>query len=112
MVNEQVYPHDLEMEKSVLGKVICNPNSYEEAAQFIHSPSVFYSKDHIKIWRAITELVINSRDLDIQTLSAELRGMNVNGLDYYVTEITESVYTSGRVSTHASEDLDKWIMRE
>ena len=112
MASEQVYPHDLEMEKSVLGKVICNPNSYEEAAQFIHSPSVFYSKDHIKIWRAITELVVNSRDLDIQTLSAELRGMNVNGLDYYVTEITESVYTSGRVSTHANEVLDKWIMRE
>ena len=107
----QAYPHDLEMEKSVLGQIISNPYKYEEASRYIHSPSMFYSSDHQVIWEAITELRNNNRPVDVMTISAELKPQ-ADDIQYYLTGLLEDVYTTGHLATHANEILDKWMLRE
>ena len=108
----KAYPHDLEMEKSVIGQVLSDPEKYEEASKHIHSPSMFYSQDHRTIWRTMTSLRNNDREIDIMTLCAELPASKRDDIRYYLTGLLDDVYTTGNLNAHANEIVDKWLLRE
>lgn len=58
-----------EAEEAVLGAILTQGSTYQEAAVIIHNEHDFYKEEHVLIWRAMTEL--NSRGIEIEMAAVE-----------------------------------------
>jgi replicative DNA helicase len=89
-------PHDIEAEQSVLGAIIINPEIYISVSETL-DPEDFYRNEHQHIFRAIGTLSEERRQIDLVTISDQLRQMgefNAAGGPRYLGELAEFVPTT------------------
>lgn len=106
-------PQNLEAERSVLGCLLLENNSFDEIADVLLAEH-FYSDIHQLIYSTILKMREDSKAVDTVTLAAILSDRNqlgeVGGVPYLV-EIMESVPHAAHVKHYAEIIRDKWIQR-
>jgi replicative DNA helicase len=106
-------PFSSEAEASVLGAIIIDTNALVKIADKI-SADDFYDQRHHKIYAAITELYEENKDIDVLTISNQLR---INGFldevggQSYLAELTNFVPTAAHVESYATLVVEKAVRR-
>ncbi len=110
----KVPPQNLEAEKSVLGAMLIDSEAIGVVIEILDESS-FYEDSHRRIFSAIAELFNHHKNVDLITLSNELKGLGVLervGGVTYLSEIIDSVPTSANVEHYAHIVKEKGILRK
>ena len=106
-------PHNMEAEKAVLGAILIDPDIFTFVRPILDA-SAFYSPQHQKIYKAISELDTQSQKADILILTEYLRSANeldsVGGASY-IASLTDEVPSSANYEFYAKIVLEAAIRR-
>ncbi len=106
-------PHNMEAEKAVLGAILIDPDVFTFVRPILDA-SAFYSPQHQKIYKAISELDTQSQKADILILTDYLRSVNeldsVGGASY-IASLTDEVPSSANYEFYAKIVLEAAIRR-
>lgn len=113
LMDSRVPPQNLEAEQSVLGGILIDNQAFHKVVDVI-TPEDFYRPANGKIYAAMCELATKSEPIDIVTLTAKLKQMEIFeevGGAAYVAEILERVPTAINVEYHAKLVADQSVKR-
>ncbi len=106
-------PNNLEAEMAVLGAVLLDPDTFGFVRPVLAAES-FYSPQHQKIYKAISELDARGQKPDILILTDVLRATNeldsVGGAGY-IASLTDAVPSSANIEFYAKMVLETSIRR-
>lgn len=107
----QSMPHDMEIEKHVLGSMLIDNMACEVAIDLLNEES-FYPKKHKTIFRAIRTIYERDESIDIITARDELKGemQNIGG-ENYLAEIT-NIPTSANIEEHCNLVKNYKLLRD
>ena len=110
----KVQPQALELEKVVLGALMLEKDAYSEISETLR-PECFYDKRHELIFKAIVDLAVSFRPIDMLTVSEQLKRnsalQEAGGLSY-ISELTTNVASTVHLEFHAKIIAQKYIARE
>lgn len=110
----RVPPQNIEAEKSVLGSMLIDSEAIGVVLEILDE-SWFYEEAHRKIYASIIDLYNNRKNVDLITLSNQLKGRNelesVGGVTY-LSEIIDFVPTAANVEHYAHIVKEKGILRK
>lgn len=112
-MNPKELPSSVDIEASVLGAVLIDPDAIVKIADIIR-PVDFYDERHRQIYESCLKLYEQQTPIDILTLSEELRVEGVLqeiGGSSYLTQLTNTVPTSTNAEQYASIIATKSIRR-
>lgn len=114
MALENELPHDLLAEKSLLGCLIVDSNSFDEISDLKIEKADFYSKQYGIIFDAISDLAISNMAIDFITVCSKLteRGLLEScGGQQRVLEIVEDQASSANIYHYGQIVKDKSSLR-
>lgn len=107
-------PHDLDLEKSVLGALLIDEDAIVKVVEFL-KPDHFYRKAHHDIFSAILELYEKREPADLVTVPGHLKKgkklEDIGGVSY-LTELVNYVHTSSNIEFYAKEIKDYAVRRQ
>lgn len=109
----RIPPHDIEVEKSVLGALMLDPGSIHVAVDIL-VPDDFYHQKHRMIYDTMLELYNKKEPLDIISVSSRLKEkkfLDDIGGSSYLTEIINCVPTAGNIKHHSEIVRKKSVLR-
>ena len=112
--SQRKVPFSLEAEQSVLGSILIDPRAIEEITGIINS-SDFYIDDHAKIYLAMNELFLASKNIDLVTLIDTLTKQGVlkdRNINEYIKLIAQIVPSAKNVKDYARIVKDKSLLRQ
>lgn len=96
-------PQDITAEKSLLGAIMVDENSFPEIATIV-KPADFYEEKNQIIFEAMSNLYDNHRPVDLLTLTAELKSLKklkeIGGAPY-LTELSNFVPVASHAKAYA-----------
>lgn len=107
-------PQDLQLEKAIIGAILLEKSAIYEVIDLL-KPEVFYSSAHQKIYNAIIELHNRKVNIDILTITDQLRKskeLDEVGGAYYVSEITSNIGSASHILDHAQIVYELFLRRE
>lgn len=110
---ERVMPHNYDAEQAVLGAMFLSKYAAQKCVENL-SQELFYSESHQKIFSVISELVENSKPVDITTVTEELdkkKFLKEIGGIVYLTELVNSVPSASNVEEYIKIVNEKAILR-
>lgn len=112
-LRDQVPPHNVDAEKSVIASVLLLNNAYDDVCDVLLT-RMFYIERHRKIWDAVADLLLAARAVDAVTLAEELsrRGEFEDcGGAGYLLELMDTVPHAGHAKHYADIVSDHYIAR-
>lgn len=112
-IDARLPPQNLEAEQSVLGGILIDNQTFHKVIEFI-TPEDFYRPAHGKIFTAMCELASKAEPVDVVTLTAKLRQLEVYeevGAAAYLAELLERVPTAINSEYHAKLVADQAVKR-
>lgn len=113
MADLRVPPHDTQVEMSVLGAILIDPDAIVEVIDFL-KPEHFYNDNHRFIYSAMMSLYEKHQPIDLITLTSQLKKSKqlkeAGGTDY-LTELLNSVPTSANIEHYAHIVTDHYTRR-
>ena len=109
----KIPPQAIDLEEVVLGAMMIDKKGVDEVIDILH-PEVFYKKAHQHIFEAIFTLFETSGDIDLFTVSNQLKKnqkLEQVGGDYYLIQLTQKISSSAHIEFHARIILQKYIQR-
>lgn len=110
---ERVMPHNYDAEQAVLGAMFLSKYAAQKCVENL-SQELFYSESHQKIFSVVSELVENSKPVDITTVTEELEKKKflkeIGGI-VYLTELVNSVPSASNVDEYIKIVNEKAILR-
>ena len=106
-------PQNPEAERSVLGSILIDNHAYYRVVETIQTPD-FFKDAHRLIFQAMTNLIEQSRPIDILTLKEELaqRGiLEQIGGSAYVSSLVDGIPDIGNVERYAKIVKEKSTLR-
>ncbi len=100
----RVTPHDLSAERSVIGAILISPERLVEVTEVV-KPEDFFDRRNRLILTAMVEIDRKGHPLDLLTLVANLRAVNLLGEvggTAYLAQIQTAVPTSAHLKHHAT----------
>ena len=110
----RMMPQNIEAEMSVLGVPFLNPYAMEKITENL-TEDMFFLDAHKKIFSALVSLQKNNVPIDITTVCNELdkqKNLNAVGGIEYLSEIVDSVVTSGNLDYYIDIVKDKATRRK
>lgn len=107
-------PQDRELERAVLGALLIEQDAYTQVGEIL-KPSFFYEHRHELIYEAIQRLNFEQKPVDILTVAQQLAKtshLEEVGGPYYLTELSQMVYSSAHLEYHARIIADKALARQ
>lgn len=99
----RVPPHDDQVEASVLGAILIDPDAIVEVIDFL-KPDHFYSDSHQSIYSSMMKLYEEHHPIDLITLSTELKKSKkltqIGGTEY-LSELVNIVPTAANIEHYA-----------
>ncbi|GAB4176919.1 MAG: replicative DNA helicase [Calditrichia bacterium] len=114
-VDGVVPPHDIELEKEILGAILIDPEAIGKALEIMKDSKVFYLESHRKIFEAMKNLYSKSEPVDLKTVSAELqkqKDLEKVGGPGYIANLSTTVPSSANLDLHLSILRDLYLLRE
>lgn len=109
----KVPPHSIEAEQAVLGGLMLDNNAWDQVADRLGEQD-FYRLDHRTIYRVMADLVLQSRPLDIITVSEALERSRtletVGGLSY-LGGLAKNTPTAANIAAYADIVRERSILR-
>ncbi|MDR3571405.1 MAG: replicative DNA helicase [Candidatus Pacebacteria bacterium] len=109
----RVPPHDIEMEKALLGALMLSQNAMYETADLV-SPDSFYSGKHRTIYSAMLALHVKNDPVDVVAVTSKLKERqelkDVGGA-VYLTEIVNAAASPGSAKHYAEVVQSKYVFR-
>ncbi len=112
--NGKIPPQALDLEYAIIGAILIDKKGLDEIIDILF-PEVFYKKEHQDIFRAIQKLYLNSKPVDIYTVSNQLRQdgkLDIIGGELYLIELTQKVISSAHIEYHSRIVQQKFMMRK
>jgi replicative DNA helicase len=110
----KVQPQALELEKVVLGALMLEKDAYSEISEIL-KPQCFYDRRHELVFKAIVDLALSLRPIDMLTVTEQLKKngalQDVGGMSY-ISELTTNVASTVHLEFHAKIIAQKYIARE
>lgn len=110
---ERVMPHNYDAEQAVLGAMFLSKYAAQKCVENL-SQELFYSESHQKIFSVVSELIENSKPIDITTVTEELEKKKflkeIGGI-VYLTELVNSVPSASNVDEYIKIVNEKAILR-
>jgi len=107
-------PQAVDLEEAVLGAVMLDKNALANVIDIL-KPESFYKEAHQRIYKAICDLFKNSSEVDILTVTQQLKKsgeLEIAGGAFYVTQLTNRVASAANVEMHSRIVLEKYLQRE
>ena len=109
-----VPPQAVELEEAVLGALMLEKDCIITVQEFV-SPEAFYTEEHRLIYKAINELSMELKPIDLYTVTERLKGKKelkkVGGASY-LAQLTQKVGSAANVEFHAKIIAQKYVQRE
>lgn len=108
-----VPPHNIEAEQAVLGAMMIDKAAIAKCIEIVE-PDSFYAEAHKIIYQAILTMFEKVINVDLVTMSEELRKRNMLeriGGTYYLADIVSKSPTSANVENYARIVLEKYLKR-
>lgn len=109
----KVPPHAIEAEQAVLGGLMLDNNAWDHIADRIAEHD-FYRLDHRTIYRIMADLVLQSKPLDIITVSEALertKELDIVGGLSYLGGLAKNTPTSANIAAYADIVRERSILR-
>ena len=109
-----VPPQALELEEAVLGALMLESEAVIEVQGLI-TPEAFYKEAHQVIYRAILELSMELKPIDLYTVSEKLKSqkkLTAVGGAQYLAQLTQKVGSAAHVEFHSKIIAQKFVQRE
>jgi len=110
----RLQPQAREMEEAVLGAIMIEKDAYSVISDILR-PESFYDKTHELIYRAIQDLALQQKPIDIITVVEQLKkrgDIDAIGGPYYITQLSSKVVSSAHIEYHAQIIAQKYLARE
>jgi len=110
----KIPPQAIDVEKTVLGSALINNKACEMMMELIETEDFFYSTSHKLIYNAILELTKASTEVDILTLTEQLKknnSLNNCGGEAYISELVDDVDTVTNIIAHVKILREKCLLR-
>lgn len=109
--------YDIELERAVLGALLLDANAGALNALNILNESVIYKNENKLVYRALNTLNNQNKQIDILTVTVELKKMGVTKIDglpvsYYVNKLTDRIASSINIEHHSQLLYQKYLLRE
>ncbi len=109
-----VQPQALDFEEAVLGALMVESDAYSLVCEILR-PESFYDHRHQLIYKAVQDLQVQDKPVDIMTVTEQLRSSGVleeAGGPYYITQLSSKVASSAHIVYHARIIAQKFLARE
>jgi len=110
----KVPPQAKELEEAVLGAIMLEKNAFDVIVEIL-TPECFYIEAHQRIFRSMQGLQQKNSPIDLLTVVEELKfkeELDLVGGPFYITKLTNAVFSSANIEIHARIILQKFIQRE
>ncbi|MDP8228168.1 MAG: replicative DNA helicase [Candidatus Electryoneaceae bacterium] len=107
-------PHNLEMERVVLGACLINPNGFGQVVNVVKADG-FYSRRHRLIFKAMERLFASGSPIDFRTVNEELRHSDdliAAGNSVYLIGLSKEVATAAHVEHYATIIAEQYALRQ
>jgi replicative DNA helicase len=107
-------PHNIEAEQACLGSCLIDPEAFDRVAEVLSGPEDFYREAHQDIFEAMRALDERNQNIDLITLSNELRNrqkLDSCGGVAYLDSLVNQVGSSAHVSAYARIVAERAIER-
>lgn len=114
LVYGKIPPQSLDTETAVIGTILACNDGYELASELL-TPESFYVDAHQRIFRAMGNLAARFKQIDIFTVSDELKKsdeLETVGGTYYLTTATNGVSSPAHLENHCRIVAEKFIKRK
>lgn len=109
-----VPPQAVELEEAVLGALMLEKDSIIAVQEFV-TTEAFYTEEHRLIYKAIEELSMELKPIDLYTVTEKLKVkkelQKVGGASY-LAQLTQKVGSAANVEFHAKIIAQKYVQRE
>lgn len=112
--NLKIPPHSIEAEQAVLGGLMLDNQAWDNVAERI-SENDFYRLDHRAIFRVMYDLVLQSKPLDIITVSENLdRNKDLEGVGglAYLGSLAKNTPSSANIAAYADIVRERSVLRQ
>ena len=109
-----VPPQAVELEEAVLGALMLEKDSIIAVQEFV-TPEAFYTEEHRLIYKAIEELSMELKPVDLFTVTERLKArkeLKKVGGATYLAQLTQKVGSAANVEFHAKIIAQKYVQRE
>ena len=109
-----VPPQAVELEEAVLGALMLEKDSIIAVQEYV-TPDAFYTEEHRTIYKAIEELSMELKPIDLYTVTERLKGkkeLKKGGRASYLAQLTQKVGSAANVEFHAKIIAQKYVQRE
>ena len=109
-----VPPQAVELEEAVLGALMLEKDSIITVQEFL-TPDSFYTEEHRIIFRAINDLAMELKPVDLYTVTERLKvekNLGKVGGASYLAQLTQKVGSAANVEFHAKIIAQKYVQRE
>lgn len=110
----RIPPQALDLEEAVLGAIMIERDAVIAVLDIL-KPESFYKESHQKIYRAIVDISMAEKPVDILTVTEELKQkgeLDEVGGAAYITQLTGRVASAAHLEFHARIVAQKYIQRE
>lgn len=107
-------PQAVDLEEAVLGAIMIERDAVIAVLDIL-KPESFYKESHQKIYRAIVDISMAEKPIDILTVTEELKKkgeLEEVGGAAYITQLTGRVASAAHLEFHARIVAQKYIQRE
>lgn len=109
-----VPPQSIELEEAVLGALMLEKDAVIEV-QGVITPEAFYKEAHQIIYKAILDLSMELKPIDLYTVTEKLkqnRKLSAVGGAAYLAQLTQKVGSAAHVEYHSKIIAQKFVQRE
>ena len=113
-VTGNVPPQAVELEEAVLGALMLEKDAIIAVQEYL-TPEAFYTEEHRLIFRAISELSMELKPIDLYTVTERLKvkqELKKVGGAVYLAQLTQKVAAAANVEFHAKIVAQKYVQRE
>ena len=110
----KVPPHSVEAEQSVLGALMLDNRSWDQVADRLRD-SDFYRQEHRLLFRAMAQLVQQSKPLDVLTVAEvlrEKRELDQAGGEVYLFELANNTPSAANIVAYADIVRERSVLRQ
>ena len=110
----RLQPQAIDMEEAVLGAIMIEKDAYSAVSEILR-PESFYERRNQLLYKAITDLAVKEKPIDILTVKEQLEqngDLDEVGGPFYITQLSSRVASSAHIEYHAQIIAQKYLARQ
>ena len=109
-----IQPHNQDLEDSLLGCLVENPEQYYKVESYLKNKDVWYIAINKRLWNIMSKMHDQREDIDIHTIGSNLtKNDNKNGMDFFwLTGLVQNAGIPSKSVTYAKKIYEDYLFRK